>query len=578
MARSRAGKSGKSGKPGKPGKSGKSGKSGKPGKPGKSGKSGRSSRPGDPARPGPTAGSGRRGPGARRLLVLAAAAAGLAAALIYAAHAAGTYQDDDLDRYYMALQLWHRPSLLLDRWGMPLALAVLAIPAKLSGYAGVKAVTAAATAGAALCTGLAAESAGLAFPWLAAVFVAFQPMVLNLSYSGLAEPWGALVLAALLWAWYADRPDRALVLAGLLPLARIESGLLTLVVLAVGWRRSTWRGKLGAVLPAALWNLIGFAMTGQPLYVFALGGSRPLNSLGVLQYARNDIVTAGPIVLFFFLWALVARLRPARDPAPAPAPRSRFPALAAALLLIHLALLTLLAWDALPFGRSVGFLRHVVGSAPAMALVAAWGAGDWASVRFRPRLPRIAFAGAWTAVTALWLSHVLLNDSWLGAGRVERRWVVTAALAAIGVALLRIRRSRVGRAAVLLAGAGAVAFALAVVRPIGLDPERQAVQEAVREIDLLGLGGAVVYTNHPWFAYFSGRDRYDQVRTPHLTRANLAGARPGSVVIWENHYGPRLWGDVPDTLLRNDPGYRRLLELRAGRERNFHLAVFEKIR
>jgi hypothetical protein len=518
----------------------------------------------------PAASTGRR----NRRIILTLALLCLAVALVYAARSPGTYQDDDLDRYYMARQVWKDPSLLADDWGMPAPLVLFAAPARLAGYGGVEATTAVVVAAGAAMAGLAAEAAGLAFPWLAVPFFFFQPLVLETSYGGLAEPIAAMLLAAVLWAWYTGRRERAVLLAGLLPLARIEAGVLTLVVLAAAWPRVGWKARVGAFVPGAVWAAAGWALHGTPFYVLGSGNERPLLSLGPLQYARNGIVVIGAVVLFFFLWALVAALR-SRKPVSAPSEAPpRFPALAAILVGTDVVVLSLLAWEALPFGRSVGFLRHIAVVAPALALVAARGTGDWSGLRLRPRSLRVGFAVAWTAVVALFLSHVLVGESFIGPGRVEWRWVVTAVLGAAGVLLLAKPRLVAPRWAAVAAGVGAAALALSTVHPIGLDPERAAVKAATEKIEEMGLGNAVVYTNHPWFAFFSGRDRYDTALTPKLTRANLAAARPGSVVLWENHYGPRLWGDVPDTLLRNDPHYERLMELVAGKERNFHVVVF----
>jgi len=521
----------------------------------------------------PRAPAAPAGPGARRA-ILALALACMAVALVYAATSPGTYQDDDVDRYYMARQIWKEPSLLADDWGMPLPLAVFAIPARLVGYGGVEAATAVVVAAGAAMAGLAAEAAGLAFPWLAVPFVFFQPLVLETSYGGLAEPFAAMLLAAILWAWYAGRRDRAVLLAGLLPLARIEAGMLTLVVLAAAWPRVGWKARLGVFVPGAVWAAVGWALHGTPFYVLGAGNERPLVSLGPLQYVRNAVVVIGAVVLFFFLWALAAALRARKPESASPGPPPRFPALAAILVGTDVLVLSLLAWDALPFGRSVGFLRHMAVVAPAVALVAVRGTGDWSGLRERPRAIRLAFAAVWTAVVALFGSHVLVGESFIGPGRVEWRWILTAVLAAAGALPLVKPRLLAPRWMAVAAGTGAAALALFTVHPIGLDPERAAVKAATEKIEEFGLGNAVVYTNHPWFAFFSGRDRYDTALTPRLTRANLAGAKPGSVVLWENHYGPRLWGDVPDSLLRNDPKYERIMELVAGKERNFHLVVF----
>ena len=97
-------------------------------------------------------------------LVLAVFAA---VAVAYAFLSPGTYQDDDLDHYYVARQAWSDPALFLDRWAMPLVTLVFAVPARAFGYAGVETTTALLTGLAALFAGLAARRLGIPRPWLA---------------------------------------------------------------------------------------------------------------------------------------------------------------------------------------------------------------------------------------------------------------------------------------------------------------------------------------------------------------------------------------------------------------------------
>ena len=131
-----------------------------------------------------------------RLQILVLGLVCVTVALSYAHLAPGTYQDDDVDRYFMARHVWKAPSLLLNRWGMPLAVGLFALPARLFGYAGVETANALVSAAAAVLTALAALGTRRRWPWLAGLFFFFQPMVLNLSYSGLAEPLAALLVAA----------------------------------------------------------------------------------------------------------------------------------------------------------------------------------------------------------------------------------------------------------------------------------------------------------------------------------------------------------------------------------------------
>lgn len=549
------------------------------------------------------------GPGRRAVLAL-----GLLCVLvggIYAATSPGTYQDDDVDRFYMARHALKEPALFLHAWGMPVPLLLLSVPSAAAGYPGAEFTTVILTAGAAVLTGLAAAEAGFSLAWLAVLFVFFQPMVLNLSYSAMGEPAAAAILALALWFWYRRRPGAALIAAGWLPLARIDAGFLTLVLLAAGWRRSGWRPRLLALAPVVVWSGLSALVSGNPLGILG-GGHRPLNSLGPAHYAVNAVSTAGPVILFCFLWAMIAFLwkrrasesaLPAQEQPPAPEPPSAgsgprrrgkgkrtkrasarprgaveagFPVLALVLALGHLGLLSLLAWQALPIGRSIGFLRHVVTTAPALGMVAVWGAERWLGAGREPRALRFGFAAAWTAVVALFLSRKLVADTFFVDERVEWRWIATAVTAGLGIpAALGSRPTR--RTLALVLGAAACAVTLITVRPIQLDPERAAIQQAVDYINKWDGKQAVVYTNHPWFDFLDGRDRYDKVHTPDLTLDALEHARAGSFVLWENHYGNRLFGNVPLERLSRDPRFERLLELRAGTKQNFHVVVFRRL-
>jgi len=534
-------------------------------------------------------GAGSRRDAPREILLVALLS--LAVGIAFGVLSPGTYQDDDLDHYYVARHAWAEPGLFLDRWAMPLTTLVFASPARLFGFAGVEVTTALCTALTALLVGLTARRLRIPRPWTASVLFAAQPLVVQLSHSALAEPVGALVLALALWAWYGRSPGLALAAAGWLPLARIEGGVILLGFLAVGWGRVSWRARVLAVAPLVVWNLLGWMASGDPMFVVHGGSGRPLNSLGVWQYARNWIVAAGPVVWFFFAAALAgwsASRSPARPDRPAgPNPRPtvvppsvpapRFPLLAAAVTVGDLLLLTLLAWDALPFGRSIGFLRHVLVVAPAAAVTAAWGVDDWLGAPGR-RFPRVVFLLLWPALAAVWHAHVLIAHTLIGPGRNEWRWMAAAGLSAAGLwFLIRDAGPATRRAATLGVVLLAVAFPAATVRPEGLDGERKTVSEAVKYLRTNGILDRRVFTNHVWFVFLAHRDRYDLRRTPRLTLSGLEDAQSGDIVIWENHYGARLYGDVPLERLQSDPRFQRIFEAYSDPGREFHLVAFLRL-
>ena len=499
-----------------------------------------------------------------------AAALGFAVAAVYGVMSAGTYQDDDLDHYYTAVRAWNHPELFIDPWAMPALTLLLAVPGKLFGYLGVEITTALVTGVTVLAVGMTARAIKLPHPWFAALLFFFQPLVLELSYSALAEPLGAAFLALGMWAWYTNRFDRSLMLLGWMPLARVETAWIPAAALLLTWRKTSWVGRIGAAAPLAAWAVIGFLYSGEPLYILGGEGTRPLNGLGVLHYAKNLIVISGPVILVGLVWALVSGRTAGR----------RFPQAALVLCGVHLLLLSLLAWEALPLGRSIGFLRHALVVFPCLAVTAAYGFEAWSRGEARSKMLTVLAAVGWAAVVYGWYSHVLESHSFVREGRVEFRWMATAVL--VGTGLLVLWTKKVPRSWVLLVGAVLLAAGLTLktTRPKDLDIERQAMARVIEYIDTycvavnVDCDSQIVYTNHPWFAFLTGRDRYNHQVTPLLTLENLDSAPSGALVIWENHYGNRLWGNVPDEFLRQNQEYERMLELSAD---PFVFVLFRKL-
>jgi hypothetical protein len=121
----------------------------------------------------------------------------------------------------------------------------------------------------------------------------------------------------------------------------------------------------------------------------------------------------------------------------------------------------------------------------------------------------------------------------------------------------------------------AALFCFLTVRPIPLNVEQKAVKSALDALRHGGLLSRPLLANHPWVYHLTGRDRWDRAATPYVTRANVAIARPGAVIFWENHYGDRLYGDVSLEELENNPDLRVLLKAESG-DKQFRVVVLER--
>jgi len=493
-------------------------------------------------------------------------------ALLAMLRSAGAYHDDDLDHYYMARSAFGEPRFFVDPWGRPGFTLLYALPAQL-GWNAVRLTTIVIALITMVVTTLTARRLGALRPGIWGALAAWQPLFLLLSFSALTEPLAALLLALVLYAQASDRPRLATVTVGLLPLVRQELGVVAILV--AGWivlhRRDAWRELLWIPLPVLAWAIVGGLIHGDAAWLpdAILGSSRPLNSTGPLHYFRNLISVTGPVIfLGLFLGMMALAFQSTRGPS-----ATRPPKFAALTLVVVFGLLTLLTWEKLPFGGSVGFLRHLIVLAPVAALVAGYGyqfaidsSGRW---RWSVALVTLSV----TALVGLVLSHRLAVDFYVIEGR---DWSRLAGLVPVALLVLVApwlgRRRRLALSIVPLLAAG---FCLATIRPIDLNVEQKVIKAAVDYMTSQRLLGRPMMANHPWIYFFTHRDRWDRQATPYVTLDNLSSASPGTLAIWENHYGQRLYGNVPVEALRNDPRWEMIYEVESG-DGQFRVVMFER--
>ena len=480
----------------------------------------------------------------------------------------GAYHDDDLDHYFMARAAFRIPRFLIDTWGRPAFTFLYALPAQL-GWTATRLFTIALAGLTAWLIARAAGRLGFRHAWLAAALALWQPLFYRLSFSALAEPLAALMIAALIWSMAEEQTDLAAWIAGLLPLARLELVIVAPVVAAWLVQRQAFRAIVWMAVPVALWALVGGVANGDPLWLLhAVGGSdRPLRSAGPAHYLRNVLTVVGPAAFLGLFLGLAALLLGRGRPRPM---------LAALIVALIFGELTALTWEALPFGNSIGFLRHLIVMAGPLGLLAAagyeWVARDAAG---RARWPAVILVALVAAVTALWLSHRLEADFLVATGHDWSRLIGLAPVALLVLAAVA-RPSLAARPAWVHALAlTAALFCIVTVRPIELNVEQKTVRSAVDFLRQEQLLNGPLLANHPWFYFLSGRDRWDRTATPYVTRESLARAPRGAIVFWENHYGQRLYGDVPVEDLRRDPAWELIYEVESG-DRQFRVVLFER--
>src|SRR5581483_9171966 len=159
------------------------------------------------------------------------------------------------------------------------------------------------------------------------------------------------------------------------------------------------------------------------------------------------------------------------------------------------------------------------------------------------------------AIATLTLTYALLPSAAVAGYNRHLAAVAPAAgeLAALGASDLA---ERLARWRPLAWGVVAIALVLALiqmavqVRPFQMVPDQRLALAAGQWLHAQG-GAGLVLSAHPWIAYGAEIDPFDPAIAQPITPATIAQARPGSWIIWDSHYAPRLGFGVPLVALRD---------------------------
>jgi hypothetical protein len=482
-----------------------------------------------------------------------AAAVGLCAVLflVYALLSKGTYTDDDITHFLFARFAWKHPELFLDFWGRPV-FTVIHAPAALLGFSAARIVSVCLAAGTCLVAGLLARSYGVRRAWMAAVLTAVQPEFLRQSFSTLTELPFALLFVLALYCLQRQQWGKAALLAGLFPLARIETFPMVMLVGAVLVFRRQFRWIPLLAFPVLVQNGLNALIAGDAsVLLFPLnrlagtgpGGGNIYPSGSYLYYWIRTASAYGHVLLVFAAIGFFTMRQFVLQ----------------ASVITAVATLSL-CYSLLPSSGIGGGIRHLAVVAPAVGILAAGG---------------IEYL---CTSTATWKQRILpsLVSLVFGIGFLIRRSVLgmigsLAVLGTLGFSLWVSKTRRILETGCVL---GAAAAGILAVKPFSQTLEDRLAMEAARWVDTSSFRGRPVLVSHVWFVYASRLDPFDPVRCPPMNPEAVRTTAPGNLVVWDSHYSRRLRHQVPYEMLQDNPEFRLLMKWEEG---EIVIAVFEKL-
>ncbi len=488
------------------------------------------------------------------------------------------YDDDSINRYFMAQAAWDKPDFFLSFWGRPLAILFYAIPSQI-GYWYCAGLTAILTIGTCYFAYRAAVAAEMKNAWLVIVLTLVQPFFFITSFSLSTEPLAAFFLAwGLYWFYRKNWVGSAIVLS-MVPLARSE---LVLIIPIFAWLLYKEKKYIPILLLGTgllIYQLAGMIATGDVWYLLSAS-----KGFGHGQYANGPfdhyfqrfIFISGPLVFVFIM------LRLAHDI------RNREINIVNFSVVITFAVHVYLYWKGNV--AHAGFLRHFAAIAPVMGLMALQGFNEW--FRKDNDKDRLFNALALTGIIIVILiyfsvelfgSFALVNPT-TGKASPEYSKFLLALLLLFFFVLnkylnIQSRETKLVMIAAVLAGS--LWYTLSKEKPLQLSPEQQTVKNAYEYYNVnLKPKAPRTMVAHSWFYYFDNYNFYvppaDDRAYLEMRREKLKELPVGGIVLWDSHYSWRLSSDVQQEDLVNNPNFK-LQQQFVSNDRRFALYVFEKI-
>ncbi|MCB2205694.1 hypothetical protein KQI65_13195 [bacterium] len=492
----------------------------------------------------------------------------------FSAGSTGFYQDDEIGHYRNIRQFWGDPFSIMGNQPKPGWKILMVLPG-LFGFTGVALAHCFIAALTVVMTYKLGRSLKIKNSTMAAVFLAAQPLYLQISFRAYSEITAALFIVLSLYFYYRERWVWAALASSYVFAIRQEFALVSLGLGVIFLMRKQWIPFLLLAWTPVTLALIGWIHTGNPTWLLddmqriGLGVEVPHKPFW--HYFGTYIYMVGPVILSLFVLGYWKEFLPF-ERAKEQISRHGFFFFT---FTIMFAWAVISAWDVPNFGANPGHWRYLLSIAPLTAIYAAMGLNTL--FESRNRNIGLALLAVVALLGVLFLARdtngLILTDQprWDHVGMMIAVLALAAAFA--GARMLS------GPVFVTFLLVGTVAFTVYAEKPRTLDKEASTVKQAAEwyleqpeEFQQRPL-----YGNHVLFRYFSDIDINDSNRDRSLQLETLKTAEAGSVIVWDSHYGnSQFGGDVPMEFFQGNPTYKLLQQFIAP-DQTFGVLVFEKL-
>lgn len=205
-------------------------------------------------------------------------------------------EGDVFTHYYISLQAWKNPLLILDLWGRPL-FTLTTMPFALAGFQWLKIYTIILGILTAWLAYLSLRKLAFSEAWVAIPFVIFTPIYYNLLFNPLTETLMAFLAVLSVYLFIKDRFDISALVVGFMPFARLEAFVVFPVFIVAFLIRKKFRPVFLLFGGYFFFGLIGYVVFGDFFWFITKnpysGGATDIYGKGELLhfiYKTNNII------------------------------------------------------------------------------------------------------------------------------------------------------------------------------------------------------------------------------------------------------------------------------------------------
>ena len=486
-------------------------------------------------------------------------------------YSVGFYQDDEIAQYLNMLQFWNDPWVILGNMPKPGYKIFMVIPA-LFGYDVVLTVNSFIASLTVFFTYKLIKAYKLNYAFVGALLLAFQPLFFDLSFRSYSEIFTALLVVIFLMLYENKQYIWSALVCGYIFTVRQEIGIVLVILAIIFIRKKEFVPALLLFVFPAIYNLLGLIHTGDFMYVLTeMQKVAGLNykSQGFLHYFKVYIFIVGPVSLVLFLSGFFGFLNKINDN------KEYF----SQYLLLYVMFISVFGVQLMTMfndGPNPGNWRYLLHISPVCAVFAVIGLHNLSNKNFR--ITFLALTGGLALLTIAFLSYTT-DGFTLNEEKEYSKFLFILVLMVTAILLWSDSKTKYLNNMSVLVIILAIVYLFLNFEPKKLSAENIKIKEAAEFVDNnYNIDGKQVLSNHAFFQFYSEQYKDNITSYKPIQQATLLEAPPGSIIVWETHYGYRPeWGnDVNIEVLANDSASYKLVNQILWDPRGAGAYIFEK--